>query len=181
MNGYIEPYFTQNWSMFAPEPILDDDRVILVSCRVTNGGESTDQALVDVTSRLRETQWNYRLTPALRLIRQQLSPIGLISPPPDVLTEHLTKLSEEKDPELSAVGEEMKKAQEKNAALGVRLLVRIASAECDRLTGADGTVAVRPVLVTAAAPVFSKRMTQELGPAKKVDFGWFPAEHLARM
>src|ERR1043165_27054 len=50
LQKYIDPYFSQRWELFAPNPVVDSRR-FLVSCRLhAPDGTDADSAWADITT-----------------------------------------------------------------------------------------------------------------------------------
>ncbi|MFD7877170.1 DUF5819 family protein [Streptomyces sp. NPDC059766] len=96
ISGYLEPYFTQNWSLFAPNPTKDDEGIIArAKCA---DGSVTD--FYDVTGPLiKETQED-RFFPS-RTVRLVSNGINQLNDSDDLLL-RLRQKQEEKDSEDSA-------------------------------------------------------------------------------
>jgi hypothetical protein len=48
--GYLNPFFTQNWRLFAPNPVAEDRNVLFQGAYVTAGGTTKRTAWVDWTA-----------------------------------------------------------------------------------------------------------------------------------
>jgi hypothetical protein len=176
VDRYIEPYFSQRWELFAPDPVLDT-REVLVACRVKQpSGADQETAWSNVTTPLRQLKYHYRLTPADRLERVQSGALHVAFPPDDAV---LAKIRKQHD-----VNEEYRKtiatfdeAKKRDFELGSRLLGRVASAECDRTFGFGLTTAVRVRMLVLRSPPFSKRtLPNDAGDSFYFDFDWRPYE-----
>src|SRR5262249_15459863 len=111
LNRYMEPYFTQNWAMFAPDPVADTT-LLLVSCRMAEANGAAETPWIDVTSRLRELHYRYRITPADRIARAESAPLLLMARRPDLLVETIKKLPTERDPEVARTQRAIDEANE---------------------------------------------------------------------
>ncbi|MGW7073660.1 DUF5819 family protein [Streptomyces sp. NPDC054855] len=80
VSAYLEPYFTQNWMLFAPDP-LTDDRGILARAACPDGKVTPEY---DVTSAYIEKAQSSRFFPS-RMSRLVTSNIQQLSPRDEVL------------------------------------------------------------------------------------------------
>jgi hypothetical protein len=175
VSRYIEPFFTQKWELFAPDPLVDT-RLLLVSCRLDDGSETEWS---DMTTPLREAYYHNRLSPSARIDRAQQSSIHLIYRPDDPLFARLLRLKED-TAEYRELAAQYGQERLQLATRGKRVLSRTGAVECDRLYGTGRTQAVRVRMVQIKAPPFSKRqLTNAAGETKYVDFEWAPYESVS--
>ncbi len=180
LQAYMEPYFAQGWELFAPDPILQS-KYLMVSCRMTDlTGKVIETDPLDVTSRLHHAERAFRLNPADRMLRSQLSPLSLIAPPVDPLADAIQRLEDAKVKEVEKIAAGVRSGREENRKFGLRLLSRVASAECLHLYPQGGLTASRALVVGVSAPPFSRRNDPNVtGEKSLTDFGWMPYEHVA--
>ena len=148
----MTPYFTQAWTLFAPDPIVDT-RELLVSCRIARpDGATEDSPWLDITTPLRDQRARYRIGPASALERAQSGGLHMVLAPPDPL---IARLADTAKNDLAYVA-----YKEQRAAMieqGHRLLRRVASAACDRAYGRDATTEVAVRMLRTPSPPFSQR------------------------
>ncbi len=180
INGYMVPLFEQRWELFAPDPLVDT-RYLLVSCRVAGeGGAVEEKPFSNMTAAYRDLKHRYRLTPADRLERAQFSPIHMMMGEQDALAKRLLSHTENESPAFQRAREAIEKSRTERGKAGVRILARVASAECDRLFGQKRTRQVRVRMAIVKSPPFSKReQATEEGETKYIDFPWEPYEEVA--
>jgi hypothetical protein len=175
IDRYMEPYFSQAWSLFAPDPVVDT-RELLVSCRVRDpDGSQRDTAWANITSPLRAQRAVYRIGPSNTVERAQLGPLHVVlapaapTTPPDAAPTGTGATTVAEDPATARRTED-----------GRRLLRRVASAVCDRSQGAGVTVAVAVRMLRTESPPFSRRH-EPLSTSKTtyLDFPWGPHERVA--
>jgi len=178
IQSYIEPLFTQKWELFAPDPLVDT-RLLLLSCRLPSpGGGDVDTPWSDMTTPLLETSYHHRFSFANRIYRAQHASVQLIYQANDPLVDRILALKDD-SPDFHALTSELGHERLAQMARGKRLLVRTASAECDRLYGVGRTHAVRVRMVQVKAPPFSQRqLPNDAGETKYVDFDWGAYERL---
>jgi hypothetical protein len=180
VGSYMEPFFSQNWSLFAPDPVADT-RLLLVSCRVEEpDGSATETPWANITSPLRAVKSRYRVGPANQLERAQLAPLYMIFPPGDALIEKVASQNEEHL--FDEVLAQYEEARRKTLTDGTRLLTRVGSAECDRIHGTGRTREVALRMVTIEPPKFSQRhLPDSAGDTLYVQFPWAPYESVAAL
>lgn len=177
VSAYMDPFFTQNWALFAPDPIVDT-RELLVSCRIRDGhGGATDTAWANITSPLRDKRAEYRVGPANAIERAQMGPLHLVLAPGDPLIERLAR---DKGKEFAALIADYEQERKRTAERGHRLLRRVASAACDRLYGDGAATEVAMRMLVTESPPFSRRAEPLSSSATRyVDFPWGPYERVA--
>jgi hypothetical protein len=179
-DAYVEPYFTQQWTLFAPAPAADL-RSLLLSCRVRGDDAAIEETpFVDITAPLRELRQRYRLTPADRLARVHSGAIHVLFAAPEELEKKALDLPEDDAPDgVNRFRRDLKTAQKENRKVGERFLARIGSAECDRMYGAGRTAQVRFRMATQLPRPFSARNDPSLERrVEYVDFDWADYERV---
>ena len=180
INGSLVPVFEQRWELFAPDPMVDT-RYLLVACRVADAqGNVEERPYSNMTAAYRDLKHRYRLTPADRIERAQFTPIHLLFGERDAITKRLVERSEDDSPAFKRAREIINDEQKKRGVAGIRVLARVASAECDRLYGRGLSKEVRIRMAIVKSPPFSKRLLPtEDGETKFLDFPWLPYEEVA--
>lgn len=174
--AYMEPFFSQNWSLFAPDPTVDT-RYLLVACRRYSDGPDEHAAWINITAPLRRTRADDRLGPVLAIERNQMGPLHVVFAPEDPVIARLAAI----DPvTYEPVVSRHKAMREAAARSGLRVLRRVASVECDRQHGVGATAEVGMRMVIIQSPPFSKRhQPLETGKTDYVELPWGPHEHVA--
>ncbi|SDY46103.1 DUF5819 family protein [Thermoactinomyces sp. DSM 45892] len=96
VNGYMEPLFTQNWKLFAPDPVTSDNTFyVRVKIKETDGQEKIT-GWFDITSDLFKKNQENRFTPYNRLLRFPRSSIALIGEQDDILATLKKKVQDKK-------------------------------------------------------------------------------------
>ena len=179
--AYMQPFFLQNWQLFAPNPVRDT-RVLMVSCRIRDtDGTMTTTEWSDISTPLREASYDNRLVPADRLERLQTGATRIIFGQDEILVE-LQEHRSEADDEFNKMIDELAQEDEENRQAAIVVLNRIGSAQCDRLYGEDRTEEVRIRVALLEFPRFSQRhLPNEEGELSYVLFDWAPYERVAPM
>lgn len=180
VSEYMQPFFQQRWDLFAPNPLVDT-RMLLISCRIKNErGELEERPWSNMSAPFRAQKQRYRLTPADRIDRAHMASIHLLFEKPDALADKLLNTPDD-TPEYKRAIEVIEHDRKARQELGTELMARVASAECDRLYGAEHTTAVRTRMVVIKSPPFSKRWSslEEDGQTSYVDFDWLPYQRVA--
>lgn len=156
ITGYMQPFFIQNWHLFAPDPVKDT-RVLMVSCRLRQpDGTLTETPWADISTPFRQARYLNRFTPADRLDRPQSSAVHTIFNRDETLTTLQAHRTEEAS-DYNEMVDELSKADERQREDGRLLLTRIGSAHCDRLYGVGTSEAVRVRIAVLRFPRFSER------------------------
>lgn len=180
INAYMVPLFEQRWELFAPDPMVDT-RYLLVGCRTQDpAGGLQEKPFTNMTAAFRELKHRYRVTPADRLERAQFAPIHMMMGEQDALAKKVIEKTE--DETFKRARELIEESRMEKGKAGVRLLARVASAECDRLYGRGAAREVRVRMVIVKAPPFSKRhLPTEQGETQYIDFPWAPYEEVSSL
>jgi Family of unknown function (DUF5819) len=180
VNRYMVPFFEQRWELFAPDPLVDT-RLLLVSCRLVDAqGNVEERPWSNMTSAYRDLKHRYRLTPADRIERAQFTALQLLFGAKDELVKRLLEHPDDDSPAYKKAVEQIGEEQAKRAEVGMRLMGRVASAECDRLYGQGRTKEVRVRMATIKSPPFSqRRKPTEAGETRYADFPWMTHEKVA--
>ncbi len=178
LEGYIQPFFQQRWTLFAPN-VDALTRYVLVSCRGEDAqGVVREQPWVNITLPLHELKQRYRLTAADRLDRAQTAGIAQLTPSEDEVTRRLLSKPSDTEQYRRAVAE-VERQREHQKRLGAHLLRRVASAACATLHPSLRMREVRVRMATIKAPPFSQRMESEMsGDTNYTELPWQPYEEV---
>ena len=191
ISGYMTPYFEQNWSLFAPNPI-SEERGMLVRARVEESdGTLRTTGFVDITNPAIRAVHGNRLFPS-RLARLVSSGIQMLAWEDPVIERYRQRLREERLEEVgseapgapavtgpSILGEPkpddlpITPAEQRYRERTERFVQTLASAESVRRWG-PRVVDVHVRLVRHEFPRFSQRRSQELGTVTYEDLAWMP-------
>lgn len=162
-----QPYFAQNWHLFAPNPIKSNF-VLAVRCRLSEG------AL---------TPWHDPVTPLLAAHhRNRLSPMGkVLRVPQHAIFAFLGRNTDEWRPLVCKQKSNLPTCRgpdpvaQKHRDLGKFMLYRLGSAACDSLVGSGRTTAVQIRILLHRPPPFSQRhLPSEAGFATYLTLPWLP-------
>lgn len=179
VDGYMRPFFSQRWTLFAPD-VEARTRHVYVSCRGADAsGAPREEPWVNITVPLLELKQKYRLTPADRLERAQLVGLGQLTAADDEYTVRLLSKPDDSDGYRRAVAE-AERSRTARKRLGARLLTRVASSACQTLYPGLRVREVRARMATIVAPPFSQRMTEDApGDTTWMELPWQPVEEVA--
>jgi len=178
VQGYMAPYFVQNWHLFAPLP-EEPSKHLGVVCRFAEPS-LPDTEVIDVTAPHYEHFQRYRISASQRIIRAHVYPLMLVHPEKDGVMLKLEKLGEDGTEEERAIVQMLEETAEESHKAGLRLLSRVASAECDRRFPDAQMSEVHVLYYQEQAPKFSQRNDpQAKGQVTTMDYGWQPYEKVA--
>lgn len=149
---YMHPYFYQSWRLFAPDP-GGTDSLLLVKCRVREGGATVESEWFDITTPLHEHRYQHRLSPALLLARAQEPRLLLRADP---MNEAIRRYGLP-NPVIEAAREALAAEARRQFESGRAHANRIASSACDRRFGIGRTAEVSARLVLRKVPPFGMR------------------------
>ncbi|CAN95603.1 putative secreted protein [Sorangium cellulosum So ce56] len=194
ISGYMNPFFEQNWHLFAPDPITDT-RLVMVACRLNEpDGSTTETGWTDITTPYWESHLENRLGPATRLGRSVTGAARMIYTVDPTSLQMAKKLDQQRARAQAGGGgaeapdaqvaerlrDEVKKEQDAGVQLGKSVLERAGSAHCDSLYGRSRTAAVRLRLAVLKFPRFSRRdLPDSKGELTYYDFDWAPYRPVA--
>lgn len=178
VDDYMSPYFSQNWKLFAPLP-EEPSKHLGVVCRFAEPGVP-DTEIIDITAPHYQHLHDHRLSASQRIIRAQVYPLTRVHPPKDIVMTAMEKLAQSEKPEDREVAKSLEQAKADNAKAGMRLLARVASAECDRRFPDWAISEVQLLYFHERAPKFSQRNEPGVkGELTSLDYGWVPYEKVA--
>jgi ribosomal protein S18 acetylase RimI-like enzyme len=176
VSAYMEPFFAQRWSLFAPN-LEAKARYLLVSCRTQDAqGLTQERPWMDITRPLRELKQRHRLTPADRLDRAQFAGFKMIQSEDDESIRRLLEKPNDSEAYRQAVATvEQQRARVRK--LGTQLMTRVASAACASLYPDTHVLEVRVRVAITKSPPFSKRTEPDTsGETSYVELPWQPYE-----
>jgi hypothetical protein len=179
VDGYMRPFFSQRWTLFAPD-VEARTRHLFVSCRGEDAaGSPREEPWVNISSPLLELKQRYRLTPADRLERAQVAGLSLLTSGDDEYTARLLAKPDDSDTYRRAVAS-AERERHARRQLGTRMLGRVASTACASLYPALRVRQVRMRMATIVAPPFSQRMDADAaGDTTWLELPWQQAEAVA--
>ncbi|WP_437636485.1 DUF5819 family protein [Sorangium sp. So ce854] len=194
IEGYMNPFFQQNWHLFAPDPITDT-RLLMVACRLrAPDGSTTETGWTDITTPYWEAHLDNRLGPATRVGRSVTGAARLLYSADPAALQMAKKLDEHRaraqpdgggqeppeEQELQRLRDQVKKEQDAAYRLGKIVLERAGSAHCDSLHGPGRTTAVRVRMGVLRFPRFSRRdLPDAKGDMTYYDLDWAPYQPVA--
>jgi hypothetical protein len=174
----MAPYFSQNWRLFAPDP-EEPSKHIAVACRFGQSGRE-DSPVFDITQPHYEALQAHRLSASQRIIRAQVYPLTLVHPPKDHTLEAMGKLATSESLADREVAATLEKAKQDSHDRGIKVMTRIASAECQRRYPDDAISEVDILYHHEKAPKFSQRNSPDAhGEDMTLDYGWQPYQQVA--
>lgn len=178
VDGYMVPWFVQDWHLFAPNPI-NETHMLLVSCRLQKaGGVMVETAWADVSTPLWNTQARERFSAAAWLARPQAYAVQIHFGEGDLLA-RLERHRTAEDAEINHLADAIRAEEGSRRALATQVLARLGSAYCDQWYGAGQTVAARLCLAALRFPRFSERQLPDAdGTLRFYPFAWMPYERV---
>lgn len=171
--SWIEPFFQQKWTLFAPEPLKSTD-YLHVQCRLEAplGGTYTTE-LFDVSSPLYKYHQRQRWGPVGRVLRAQAYPLFLFAGKRSEIVEYLLQDHSESSPEIQALAAEVRRVADDHRKEALSRVARVGSSECAHAYAGEKVTEVRVVWEARQPPPFSERHRSfSEGPSDNTDFGW---------
>lgn len=177
VTAYIQPLFTQNWHLFAPDPI-DESRILTVACKTKDTSDLVQPSQTtewhDVSTLLRKQFQRNRISAAERLNRVQSTSIQVTMGMDDLVLQLARKRTPHESDYNTALDKMLVLEQENRKQARV-VLYRVASWACGQLYAGDEVSEVRYRIVTHRFPRFSQRMKPDTeGEITAVEFEWEP-------
>lgn len=169
---YIDPLFTQNWHLFAPEPLTVNYNLLL-QVKLKKGSELARGEWIDITSPMKDLNRSNVLTPFNRMLRIGDSLINKYfnGNHEDVVYKLKNKNTDEK------IDEEIKKMEDKVRKKAEEEIFKFASSYAKSLYPERDIDSIK-VMIEAVEPVpFSKRNEKNFEPERRyVEFDWQPID-----
>ncbi|MEV7419708.1 DUF5819 family protein [Streptomyces sp. NPDC089919] len=171
--AYLEPYFAQNWMLFAPDP-LSDDRGVLARARCA---DRTETPYYDVTSRYIQSAQSSRFFPS-RMSRLVTGNVQQLTGGDPVLSRLREAEKAKKKKPLPLMPQEKTSQEEARRFLARYALTQLPTGACP--SGVDG---VRLRMYVHTPPPWSKRNDRSAEAAaaaaiETFDFDWTNAGDL---
>ena len=169
VQSYIDPYFLQQWRLFAPKPGGRDENVH-VRCHYTEGGQAQSTEWRDITKPMIEAHRGNRLGAAGMVQRANKPRLFNNDSSQWKALEHLSGVDAERARRL------LEARREQTLERGKRHMQRIASASCKRsLRGRDVVIdEVEARFVTSHVPSYASRNTGKREPATAFELDPMP-------
>lgn len=172
ISSYIDPVFTQNWRLFAPEPVTRNNKFFVKAEIITNNGIRTTEWIDIVDYMIKKNQDN-RFTPYNHLLRIPRSAFALRQEQDDTLQEVIKKVNEgklNKDKYKHLIDNDRNKETEK---LSNVLLNRFAEAQLKKAYGSERIIKFKVLLVESEPVPFSKKNQSNFDKKKHyVELDW---------
>lgn len=182
VTAYIQPLFTQNWHLFAPDPI-DESRILTVACKAkdslgANSATPKESEWHDASTLLRKQFQRNRISAAERLNRVQSTSIQVTMGMDDLVLQLARKRTPYESDYNKALDKMLDLEQESRKQAQV-VLYRVASWTCGQLYGNEAVSEVRFRIVTHRFPRFSQRLKPDTeGEISAMEFGWQPFQYV---
>jgi uncharacterized protein DUF5819 len=171
---YMDPYFRQRWSLFAPDP-NGRTRYLQIACKVREqDGSLTESAFYNVTQRFLDTTWSTRIGPGFRVQRAYKAPLTMLDSGSSAWFAILAYQAKG-DPDAKArLDASRSRTATYRKARAREVAQRIASAECYRQFPGAQIAEVNPAFDVIFPLPFHQRKSADERESMRVDFGWMP-------
>jgi hypothetical protein len=175
LERYMNPFFSQSWRLFAPEP-GGTDAFVWVACRFHDSESPLESEWFDITTPLHEYRYARRLSPGLLLARAQKPRLFMLADPMhDAIRRYGLP-----NAIINAARAELEATAKRRFEAGQAHLYRIASAACDRKFRIGRTAYVKARYLSRKVPPFGYRDSSAQNDAtnelRTYDFAWAPYE-----
>lgn len=172
--GYMDPWFRQRWSLFAPDP-TGRTRYLQVACKVQHDdGSPAESPWYNVSERYLERTWPTRLGPGFRLHRSHKAPLLML----DTGNSAWFDVLEYEARSDAAARERLEQARSRVAQYRKEqartVAQRIASAECHRQFPDAHISEVHAAFDIVSPLPFHERRGGGQPENVRIDFGWLP-------
>ncbi|SMO77153.1 DUF5819 family protein [Melghirimyces algeriensis] len=175
ISGYIEPLFTQNWRLFAPDPVTEKNRIYVRLKLKEESGKIRKTGWIDLTTFMIEKNQKNRFTPYNRLVRIQRGAVTAMTRKNDIVYELKDKVKEKKLDEKKYKDIIQSDSDDLRVKLGKKMLNRYAQAYAKSLYP-TATIEESQVLIKRISSVpYSKRNKSDYTPKETVtNLEWTP-------
>lgn len=176
VNAYMEPFFSQNWKLFAPNP-ASNNNVFFARAKFADGSVSE---WMDLTSFMIEKNYQNRLSPYNRLVRIQRGAFNSLRSKDDVIVLLSKKIEEkklEREPYRNILKNETQKKQREEA---IQTLNRYAQSYLSTVFTDHAIEKTQILLQETEAVPYSKRGDDTYeSESRKYRFDWADFEPVA--
>ncbi|KXY85466.1 hypothetical protein AT270_30100 [Bacillus cereus] len=171
VNAYVNPFFTQNWHLFSPNPLVRND---IVYMQVKYKGSSTPSDWLDITTPMIQTNYKNYLSPMNRMARIPMTEATMINGMNEDDRNFIMKLDTGHiSKEQTLIQKDIEKRTEEQRYRMRTLLYRFASATAEKYFAGKQIESLRVRIVHEKPIPFSKRFEKDFKKERThQDFEW---------
>ncbi len=172
VEAYVNPFFTQNWHLFAPDPV-SHTKTIYIQARVKGpDGKLVESDWVDITTPLITANWEERLSPVNRVMRFGVGAFSQAFHQDDVINMFEEKKKQANKQDLKLPKEDIELLDEYRKQ-GVALLYRYGFSYVPKYFAGRDVESIRLRVTIKASKPFSQRHNQNYQNEQQyVEFDW---------
>ncbi|MEJ8548113.1 DUF5819 family protein [Brevibacillus borstelensis] len=172
VNGYVNPLFSQNWHLFAPNPVSHTHTIFIQAKSRDASGNLVESDWVDITTPLITANWEHRISPINRVLRFGVGAFTQAFHQDDVINLFEEKKKNRNKEDLNLMKEDLAQLDEYRK-VGVRLLYRYSFSHVPKYFPSQNVDSIRLRVLIRASKPFSERHNPHYENEKEyVEFEW---------
>ncbi|QKG83854.1 hypothetical protein GXN76_04755 [Kroppenstedtia pulmonis] len=178
INGYMDPIFTQNWRLFAPDPVTHGNQVYIRLKLKTGNKEPKVTGWIDLTSFMIKRNQENRFTPYNRLVRIQRGAVNAMVRRDEIINKLSEKIKEDdldRNKYKNIIDNDLTRLQTKHAK---KMVNRYSQAYVKNIYPASKIEATQVLIKEIEAVPYSKKQNSNYKPKEKVvTLDWVPYQN----
>ncbi|TRY27830.1 DNA-directed RNA polymerase subunit beta [Brevibacillus sp. LEMMJ03] len=172
VDGYTNPIFSQNWHLFAPNPVSHTNTIYIQAKVKDASGRLVESDWVDITTPLITANWEHRFSPINRIMRFGVGAFTQAFHQDDVINLFEEKKQKRNKEDLKLPKEDLELLDEYRKQ-GVHLLYRYGFSNVPKYIAGQDVDSIRLRVLIRASKPFSERHNPNYQHERQyVEFDW---------